>query len=198
MSRSHRLLFTLTAATLAVSPAVAVIPTQSFTIGIPDNKSWDTGHLNVTDGKLTLGKRPSDESPRPSGPGCWDVSGERTEGGKIYRISSPSAKKYLAYDPTGADPRVFLVDKPSEGTAWKLGTVRPPGESLRKSAPDQPPADDNQTSPLRVPAGKFEGWYLTVEEKEEKVDGETVVVRRFLLAKEPKGALVITRLCEHR
>jgi hypothetical protein len=163
----------------------AGIPTDAFAIGVAGNSDLKSGRLNVIDGKLTLGARPcADGKSHPTGPGCWHVTSERdgTETGKFYRLSCPAAKKFLACDPTGADPRVLLVEEPGEGTAWKLDENRSRIECERSFS-------------LRVAAGKFAGYVLAVEEKEEEVEGKKVVVQHLVLAKESKSKLGVERLC---
>src|SRR5262249_50696409 len=74
--------------------------------------------------------------------------------GKGYQIQlkqtgSPEDGCYLAFDPDGKKPGVFLTKETGPGTYWKL--------TLRKDEKDKP--NDFHAS-LQATAGKVEGWYL--------------------------------------
>lgn len=153
--------------------------------GTPTNRYLITCHFKksgyeyvaVTKGRLTVGKA-SDRKEDQDAPDRWYILGTK--------IKSSDGGGYLAYDPMGKDNRVFLTAAPTEGTEWNM--------SLRKRSPG-----DQEHGVVRAATGPRRGWYLDVEEIEEKTsDGRTKIVRRLVLVNEPIHKVEAGRVYIHR
>jgi hypothetical protein len=135
--RRHAIVFLLLS--LAVVPTRAGIPTDNFTID-----AGQTSYLTVTKGELVVGKatlRNSQER-RPA-PERWLVLGTK--------IKSSVEDRYLAYDASGKDPRVFLTSVKGEGTEWIV------------SVPDKSRDSEGKRVHLQAASGPMKGWYLCLE-----------------------------------
>jgi hypothetical protein len=154
--------------------AWAGIPTDKFTIS--SGKADRVQFLQVRDGRLALGRSTfGTVSDRKDAADRWYVLGTQ--------IKSSVEGNYLAYDPAGKDPTVFLARRPGDGTEWIVTA----------------PKNEGQRASLRAASGPFKGWYLDVEEvEEERPGGKTETVRRFVLSREPARELQVERIWEHK
>jgi hypothetical protein len=172
-----RRFFLMAALWLAVGSAcLGGTPTNRYVIACQFEKSRYE-YVTVTEGRLTVGKA-SERKDDQDAPDRWYILGTQ--------IKSSDGGGYLAYDPSGKDNRVFLTARPAEGTEWSL--------SLRKRSPG-----DEEHGVVRAATGPRKGWYLDVEEIEEKVsDDEARTVRRLVLVKEPIHKVEAHRVYIHR
>ncbi len=127
------------------------------------------GTLSVVEGRLMVG-----------------LSGKLNHGSSEWTLPPGWRTKPVSLSPSGAgayrgwsigyDPKtrqgVVTLDKPGEVRCfWKISDAKGPVGSY-----------------LRADAGKYEGWYLTVDDKVEKAtdrDGKPYTFHRLLLTKEP-------------
>jgi hypothetical protein len=160
------------------SVCAAGIGTNRFNITIRSKGNDRKVFLAVADGELTLGSSTfGSVSDNEDAADRWYITGTR--------IKSSSGGGYLAYDPSGKDPRVFLTSRPGKGTDWTVG--------IGARAPE------GERGVIRAAAGKRKGWYLTVEVTREKDgNGKTVRVCRFTLAKAPARKLEAERIFSHK
>jgi hypothetical protein len=161
---------------LAASFCAAGIPTDTFTISLPREKAY----LSIRQGELKVDEAPHDVEweGRPA-PGRWYIEGTR--------IKSSVGSGYLAYDPSGKDPKVFLSPKPPKDADWAI------------SVPERDRTDEGKRAVIRAGSGKLKGWYLAVQEVEEtRPDGKTVTTNRLVLAKNPQRRLEVKRIIEHK
>jgi hypothetical protein len=174
-----RYLLALPLALAVVSVCGAGIGTNRFNISIRSKGSNREVFLAVADGRLTLGNSTfSSVSDNEDAADRWYITGTR--------IKSSTGAGYLAYDPSGRSPRVFLTPRPGKGTDWTVGI----GEGAREGA----------RGVIRAAAGKRKGWYLSVEvTRVNDGNGNTVRVRRrFILAKAPAQKLEAERIYSHK
>src|SRR5262245_3497156 len=107
----------------AVSAAAAAVPTDHFTISFDRKRGIE--YLAVRGGRLVLGP-PTKRDEQVVAPERWFVLGTK--------IKSSVGGGYLAYDPTGKDPRVFLTPNQNDkGTDWEVR--RPEGAKRKNEAP---------------------------------------------------------------
>ncbi len=161
---------------LAASFCPAGIPTDTFTISV----SGDKAYLSVRLGALKVGDAPHDVDweGRPA-PGRWYIEGTR--------IKSSVGSGYLAYDPSGNAPKVFLSPEPPKGADWAI------------SVPEKDKTDEGKRAVIRAGSGKLKGWYLAVQEIEEtRSDGKTITTSRLVLAKNPERRLEAKRIYLHK
>ena len=159
---------------LAASFCAAGIPTDTFTISLPG----DNEYLSASLGVLKVGNAPRDIEweGRPAS-GRWYIEGTR--------IKSSVGGGYLAYDPSGKDPKVFLSPEPPKDADWALSV---PGKN-----------HEGTRAVIRAGSGKLKGWYLAVEEVEgTRPDGKTVTTSRLVLAKDPQRRLEAKRIFLHK
>src|SRR5262245_46367511 len=117
MRRPSLVALALVLAACSVCAAGIYAPTAFFgiTAWVDGNQTRKPEHVRVQDGQLAFGEgKPwSDwkdrEEPRPD---RWYVLGRK--------IKSSVGRGYLAYDPSGQDPRVYLSRTAGEGTDWKI------------------------------------------------------------------------------
>jgi hypothetical protein len=182
MTRLSLLPLALALATASGGGAGIETATKFFTIRLtlPEGKSR-VQYVRVTDGRLALTNRGgwSDwwdrANPRPD---RWYVLGTK--------IKSSVGGGYLAYDPSGKDPRVFLSRTAGEGTTWTIGD--PGGGRFDIYGVAQPAS------------GKVKGWHLDVEEfKQKRKDGRAVSAYRLVLRKDdPRTRVRVTRVYSYR
>jgi len=161
---------------LAASFCAAGFPTDTFTISLPGEKAY----LSIRQGELKMGDAPRDVEweGRPA-PGRWYIEGTR--------IKSSVGSGYLAYDPSGKDPKVFLSPEPPKGADWALSV---PGKNHNQ---------EGKRAVIRAGSGKLKGWYLAIQEIEEtRPDGKTVTTNRLVLAKDPERRLEAKRIFLHK
>ena len=161
---------------LAASFCPAGIPTDTFTISV----SGDKAYLSVRLGALKVGDAPHDVEweGRPAA-GRWYIEGTR--------IKSSVGSGYLAYDPSGKDPKVFLSPAPPKDADWAI------------SVPGKNHFDDGKRAVIRAGSGKLKGWYLTVQEIDEtRPDGKSITTSRLVLAKNPQRRLEAKRIFLHK
>lgn len=173
----NRCCFLMAALWLMVASAcLGGTPTNRYIISCRVEKSGYE-YVAVTKGRLTVGKA-SNRKDDQDAPDRWYILGTK--------IKSSDGGGYLAYDPSGKDNRVFLTPTPTAGTEWSM--------SLRKRSPG-----DEEHGVIRAATGPRRGWYLDVEEIEEKTsDDATKTVRRIILAKEPRHKVEAARVYIHR
>jgi hypothetical protein len=107
----------------------------------------------------------------------WELIGG--EGETTIKVLAPKKWRgcYLAYDPKGKDPAVFLTGKRGPGTKWRLTWVKGEGSGVHT---------------LQAAAGKYKGWYLDVGAEGEKFvtekaeKGKTATARRVFLSRKPR------------
>src|SRR5205807_8809786 len=148
----------------------------TFTISLPGDKAY----LLIRQGELTVGDAPHDVEweGRPA-PGRWYIEGTR--------IKSSGGGGYLAYDPSGKDPKVFLSPAPPKDADWAI------------SVPGKNHFDDGKRAVIRAGSGKLKGWYLTVQEIEEtRPDGKSVTTSRLVLARNLERRLEAKRNFLHK
>jgi hypothetical protein len=101
----------------------------------------------------------------------------REDGDKGFLIQVKNGKwrgRYLSCDPTGKEAEVFLSDKPTPGSYWKVarnGGGESPGYTIQATA------------------GRCAGWYLDVGgEAEQQVDarGKPYVAYRVIVSEKPR------------
>jgi hypothetical protein len=119
------------------------------------------------------------EDREEAGPDRWYVLGTK--------IKPSVGGGYLAYDPSGKDPRVYLSHDAEEGTDWKIGERSEAKYVYRYGV-------------TQAVSGKVKGWYLDVEEYEEEgEDGRTATAYRLVLRKEVARTKVhVTQLYSYR
>jgi hypothetical protein len=157
-------------AAVSVSAAGIHAPTEFFRIMVDGNQWGDAAHVRVLDGQLAFAKgRPSSdwEDREQTRPERWYVLGTK--------IKSSMGRGYLAYDPSGKDPRVYLSRTAGEGTDWKISD-RDEGK---------PGFNNPAYGVTQAASGQVKGWYLDVEECGEKgKDDKTVTDYRLVLRKD--------------
>jgi len=160
----------------AASFCVAGIPTNTFTISLPGDKAY----LSIRQGELKVGDAPQNVDWEGSpAPGRWYIDGTR--------IKSSVGGGYLAYDPSGKDPKVFLSPTPPKDVDW---AIRVPGKTH---------FEEGKGAVIQAGSGKLKGWYLTVQEIEEtRPDGKSITASRLVLAKNPQRRLEVKRIFLHK
>jgi hypothetical protein len=161
----------LVLAAASVCAAGIHAPTEFFriTAWVDGNQTRKQVHVRVLDGQLAFaGGRPSSdwEDREQTRPERWYVLGTK--------IKSSMGRGYLAYDPSGKDPRVYLSRTAGEGTDWKISD-RDEGKNG---------FNDPAYGVTQAASGQVKGWYLDVEEGEEGKDGKTTSVSGLVLRKD--------------
>jgi hypothetical protein len=182
MSRTSLLALGLGLAAASLGAAGISAPTMFFKISVDRDQTRAREYARVTDGRLALTERGgwSDwEDRMDARPDRWYVLGTK--------IKSSVGGGYLAYDPSGEDPRVFLSREAGEGTDWTIGD-RNEGQNYVRYGLTQ------------AASGKVKGWYLDVEDCEEKgEDGKATAARRLVLRKDAVRTKVhVTQLYSYR
>jgi ABC-type glycerol-3-phosphate transport system substrate-binding protein len=187
MRRPLLLALTLGLAACSVCAAGIQAPTEFFkiTAWVDGNQTRKEVHVRVQDGQLAFaeGRPTSDwEDRKESRPDRWYVLGTK--------IKSSMGPGYLAYDPSGKDPRVYLSGTAGDGTDWKISD-RQEGKG---------DFNDPAYGVTQAAVGAVKGWYLDIEESEEKgKDGKMATVYRLVLRKEVAKTKVHTnRLTTYR
>jgi hypothetical protein len=187
MSRAPLLALVLALGVASVCAAGVSAPTNFFRIYVALKQKGKTEfasvylHVRVTDGRLGLsrrGDRGDEEKPRAA-PGRWYLLGTK--------IKSSVGGGYLAYDPSGKDPRVFLSPTAGEGTDW---TIRGPG-GVKFT---------NWLGAVQAASGKVKGWHLDCEEYERKGEGGkvTTAYRLVLRKAAPRTDVRVDRVYLYR
>jgi hypothetical protein len=187
MKRPSLLALALVLAACSVCAAGIHVPTEFFgiTAWVDGNQTRKEVHVRVQDGQLAFseGKPWSDwEDREQSRPDRWYVLGTK--------IKSSMGRGYLAYDPSGKDPRVYLSRTAGEGTDWTI--------SDREEG--KPGYNDPAYGVTQAASGEVKGWYLDVEESEEKgKDGKMATGYRLVLRKDVAHTKVhINRINSYR
>lgn len=171
-------LFSLSA--VSVGTARIEAPTEFFRICIDGDGQRKPEYVRVTDGRIALTdvKPSSDWKDRKDArPDRWYVLGTK--------IKASKGGGYLAYAPSGKDHRVFLSREAGEGTDWKIG--------------DRKEGEHNFCyGVIQAVSGKVKGWYLDVEEFEDK-DKDGRIFWRLVLRKDVARTKVhITQIYSYR
>jgi len=153
---------------LVLLPLIVVcaggIPTNRYQIAAGAGR--DGKYLQIDNGRLALGKTSvGDGTDNRDALDCWYVAG-----GKIKNSLTGA---YLAYDPTGKSPQLFVVEKPGEGTDWRV--------TLKKRSPG-----DEERGSLQATEGTAKDWYVIVDEGQARLSAESVhpvEVRRVYIHK---------------
>jgi hypothetical protein len=170
-----------------VSAAAAAVPTSHFTISF-GRKEGKVEYLAVRGGRLVLGPPTKHARDEQDAPERWFILGTK--------IKSSVGGGYLAYDPTGKDPKVFLTPNQNDkGTDWEVR--RPKGAFHQKN---QSRSLDEEWGTVRAASGPLKGWFLDAEEAEQKPgpQGKDVPACRFVLRKEPSCNVEAARIYTHK
>lgn len=175
MRRISLLAFALALVIVTTGSAGVMLPTKFFKLEVHKSKGRPV-YLRVTAGRIDLtSERPwSDEKDRNEArPDRWEVFGTK--------IKASEDGRYLAYDPTGKDPRVFLSRENGEGTTWLIET-------------------SGYYWTFKPVYGKVKNWHLGVEEYEEKGEGgKPGTASRLVLRKDAGTTKVsLTKLKSYR
>jgi hypothetical protein len=160
------------------SVCVAGYPTNRFSIRIPkQNFPGQKSFLSVVDGQVVVARSSFGRLPdNADAPDRWYIDGARIK---------CSNGGYLAYDPTGNDPAVFVVAIPPEGIEWKVALKRREG---------------SERGVLEAAMGAVKGWSLDVKELPPPDSGQPAASEshRVFLTQQPKQPFQVERIFGHK